>query len=92
MFLWHYPWGYPHWALPSTLPCGARTFLKGGLSAPALAVIQSTHQYFFLPDTYNNISRQFCQGLWQNGVCQDNSGTFPSEVIYCIFLVEDWIT
>ncbi len=26
------------------------------------------------------------------GICQDNSGTFPSEVIYCIFLVEDWIT
>ncbi len=22
-------WGYPHWALPSTLLCGARTFLKG---------------------------------------------------------------
>jgi len=21
------PWGYPPWALPSTLPCGARTFL-----------------------------------------------------------------
>ena len=20
-------WGHPHWALPSTLPCGARTFL-----------------------------------------------------------------
>jgi hypothetical protein len=27
LFLWHYPWGRPHWALPSTLPCGARTFL-----------------------------------------------------------------
>jgi len=21
------PWGFPPWALPSTLPCGARTFL-----------------------------------------------------------------
>src|SRR5438477_8506329 len=27
------PWGFPPWALPSTLPCGARTFLpppRGG--------------------------------------------------------------
>jgi hypothetical protein len=26
-FLWHCPWGRPPWVLPSTLPCGARTFL-----------------------------------------------------------------
>jgi len=26
-FLWHFPRGYPHRALPGTLPCGARTFL-----------------------------------------------------------------
>ncbi|MEE3261360.1 MAG: hypothetical protein VX290_00845, partial [Candidatus Latescibacterota bacterium] len=26
-FLWHCLWGHPPWALPSTLPCGARTFL-----------------------------------------------------------------
>ena len=26
-FLWHFPSGHPAWALPSTLPCGARTFL-----------------------------------------------------------------
>ncbi len=29
MFLWHCPWGCPHWALPSALPYGARTFLCG---------------------------------------------------------------
>lgn len=28
LFLWHYPWGCPHWVLPSTLPYGARTFLE----------------------------------------------------------------
>ena len=28
MFLWHFPWGHPHWALPSTLPSGVRTFLR----------------------------------------------------------------
>ena len=27
MFLWHFPWGHPPWALPSILPFGARTFL-----------------------------------------------------------------
>ena len=26
-FLWHFPAGYPGWALPTTLLCGVRTFL-----------------------------------------------------------------
>ena len=26
--LWHFPSGHPAWVLPSTLPCGVRTFLK----------------------------------------------------------------
>ena len=26
-FLWHFPWGYPRWALPTAVSCGARTFL-----------------------------------------------------------------
>jgi hypothetical protein len=26
-FLWHFPAGRPDWVLPSTLPCGVRTFL-----------------------------------------------------------------
>ena len=40
-FLWHSPWGHPRSALPTTLPCGARTFLPclrtGGLLASAPA-------------------------------------------------------
>ncbi|GAB3598470.1 hypothetical protein GCM10027446_28780 [Angustibacter peucedani] len=28
--LWHCPAGHPGWALPTTLPCGARTFLGTG--------------------------------------------------------------
>jgi len=28
-FLWHCPAGHPGSALPTTLPCGARTFLDG---------------------------------------------------------------
>src|SRR3712207_774425 len=28
-FLWHFPAGHPGWALPTTLPCGVRTFLGG---------------------------------------------------------------
>lgn len=28
IFLWHYPRGFPHWALPSVLLYGARTFLR----------------------------------------------------------------
>jgi len=34
-FLWHFPAGYPGSALPTTLPCGARTFLGGsGIPEP----------------------------------------------------------
>ena len=28
VFLWHFPWGFPRWPLPSTLLCGVRTFLE----------------------------------------------------------------
>ena len=34
--LWHCPAGHPGWALPTTLLCGARTFL-GGVSPDAAA-------------------------------------------------------
>jgi len=41
-FLWHCPWGYPRWALPTTLPCGVRTFLSvlaiGATTRPPPAV------------------------------------------------------
>jgi uncharacterized protein len=34
--LWHFPAGHPGWVLPTTPPCGARTFLGGGpLARPA---------------------------------------------------------
>ena len=33
MFLWHFPSGYPAWALPSILPGGARTFLSDKIGA-----------------------------------------------------------
>ncbi len=32
-FLWHFPAGCPGWALPTTLPCGVRTFLDPVASA-----------------------------------------------------------
>lgn len=32
--LWHCPAGHPGWALPTTLPCGARTFLDAGRPTP----------------------------------------------------------
>ena len=34
--LWHCPAGHPGWALPTTLPCGARTFL-GTVASDAAA-------------------------------------------------------
>ena len=38
-FLWHCPAGHPGWALPTTLPCGVRTFLD---SRERTAITRST--------------------------------------------------
>ena len=42
-FLWHCPAGHPGWALPTTLPCGARTFLGGpeGPTRPPVQLIRA---------------------------------------------------
>jgi hypothetical protein len=34
-FLWHFPWGHPHWPLASILLCGVRTFLEPAIAAVA---------------------------------------------------------
>ena len=55
-FLWHFPWGPPHWTLSSTLLCGARTFLpppgsgerSSGLLHPERLVLFSTQRAFVL--------------------------------------------
>jgi hypothetical protein len=39
MFLWHCPWGHPHWPLASILLCGVRTFLDHEAVAGATAAI-----------------------------------------------------
>ena len=41
-FLWHWPAGYPEWVLPTTLPCGARTFLEPRFVARGRLAIPST--------------------------------------------------
>ena len=41
--LLHCPWSHLHWVLPSTLPCGARTFL---VCLQAAAIICLTHFIF----------------------------------------------
>ncbi len=43
-FLWHFPWGRPRSALPTTLPCGARTFLPSRLAAETAATRPSPDQ------------------------------------------------
>src|SRR6185312_14194772 len=45
-FLWHWPAGYPEWALPTTLFCGARTFL-GTLTRHA--IVQPSRPHTILP-------------------------------------------
>ena len=44
-FLWHFPWGHPHWTLSSTLLFGARTFL------PRSIRIASDHLFFSVSST-----------------------------------------
>ena len=43
MFLWHYLSGCPVWALPSTLPGGARTFLPDGFRRQGGRPVSLTH-------------------------------------------------
>src|ERR1700677_1004004 len=43
-FLWHYSAGHPGSALPTTLPCGARTFLDAR-SYPPAATARPTHPW-----------------------------------------------
>lgn len=38
-FLWHWPADYSEWALPTILPCGARTFLGADLLAQVNAAM-----------------------------------------------------
>jgi hypothetical protein len=42
-FLWHCPAGHPGSALPTTLPCGARTFLVGPRRTGANAAVRPAH-------------------------------------------------
>jgi hypothetical protein len=41
--LWHFPAGHPDWALPSTAPCGVRTFLGPVLRAARYAAARPAH-------------------------------------------------
>ena len=47
--LLHFPWSRLHWVLPSTLPCGARTFL---VCPKATAIICLTHFFIHLFRNY----------------------------------------
>ena len=45
--LLHFPSGHPAWELPSTLPCGVRTFLDTGLWGTEAAVARRTRRQFY---------------------------------------------
>src|SRR5579864_2960139 len=44
-FLWHFPAGHPGSALPTTLPCGARTFLAGLAPGATARPTHPSHGY-----------------------------------------------
>jgi len=51
-FLWHFPWGRPHWVLPSTVPDGARTFLRRKFLPPAIIYSTAANVILFLLSQY----------------------------------------
>jgi hypothetical protein len=60
-FLWHYPAGHPGSALPTTQPCGARTFLDGnGVTRPA-ATARPTH-----PTSQHTANPHAAEAAWQS--------------------------
>ena len=50
-FLWHCPWGHPRSVLPTTLPCGARTFLQHQ-KTPAAPLLSSPHAPLAYPSGF----------------------------------------
>ena len=58
-FLWRYPPRYRDWALPSILPCGARTFLPFRLAAQP-AIIRPTPNSQLTPQSHKG----FFVTLW----------------------------
>jgi hypothetical protein len=61
-FLWHYPAGHPGSALPTTLPCGARTFLTGPEARRDRPADSPAVQ-----DTPTGLRFDHCQGMGQGG-------------------------
>ena len=51
-FLWHCPAGHPGWALPTTLPCGVRTFLNGFPQRSPGRLVQSPILACWRPEQY----------------------------------------
>ena len=51
-FLWHFPWSRLRSALQTTLPCGARTFLRA-LICPAITSHLLRHKIFYFLSTFN---------------------------------------
>ena len=57
-FLWHFPYPRGRWALPTTVPCGARTFLSPALGraattqpAPVTPILRSGAEIFSISAT-----------------------------------------
>ncbi len=49
-FLLHFPSGHPAWVLPSTMPCGVRTFLD--LGDPHAAAVRRTRNSILVASSY----------------------------------------
>ncbi len=61
-FLWHCPAGHPGWVLPTTPPCGARTFLGGSAGAeptrPPGRLIHDPQHMTRRPDPGGSVDQQ----------------------------------
>ncbi len=93
MFLWHFPWGRPHWVLPSTLLYGARTFLvrtfrtrpPGLLGRPSLRPLRQVCQHSVRPHDFfrgviparTEVAREHYDSGMHGIPAPDGSSQFP---------------
>jgi hypothetical protein len=82
--LWHFPAGHPGWALPTTLPCGARTFLgeqpKGHPTRSPGRLVRRTEQGTGDQASANRTERDSTSALSSRTRTASPSGRLPSQL------------
>ena len=78
-FLWHFPWGCPRWALPTTLPCGVRTFLPGLANGATTRPTPARNKYSRIRAAWQGRNSQLDRG--RRTTRDLNSGWTPKDLM-----------